>query len=439
MKAALYTLGCKVNQYDSQILEQSLSSAGFEIVGHAEKADVYIVNSCTVTAESDRKSRQAIRRFKRQNPGALTVLTGCMPQISKDPDSLSGLADIITGTKNRGRIVEIICGALKHAETGQTGPNSRVSVESFDPVEAFEPAAARGFIGHTRAFVKIEDGCRRFCSYCAIPFARGPVRSKPPENLRKELETLAENGYREAVLVGINLSAYGTDLSTDEKPGLADAVETACAVPGIERVRLGSLEPNLITEPFAQRLSRCQKLCPQFHLSLQSGCGATLERMNRHYTPEEYRVSVEILRRVFPRCAITTDIITGFPGETEQEFAESIAFAAQIGFARAHVFPYSRREGTAAALIKEQVPEHIREKRCLAMIETCAVSRAAFLKAHEGGIFAALFETGHNGSYTGYLPDYTPVRVVSDENLQGSLREIKIVSSDGAQCAGVLL
>lgn len=432
MKAAFYTLGCKVNQYESQIMEQSLASAGFEIVGADEKADVYIVNSCTVTAESDRKSRQAIRRFKRRNPAALTVLAGCMPQSSKDPGGLAGLADIVTGTKNRGRIVQLILDALKNG-------GRQVAVEDFSSAEAFEPMAARGFIGHTRAFVKIEDGCRRYCSYCAIPFARGPVRSKSPRDLQKELETLAHNGYKEAVLVGINLSAYGTDFDAENAADLGDAVKVSCAVPGIERVRLGSLEPNLITEPFARRLVQCEKLCPQFHLSLQSGCAATLKRMNRHYTPEQYRAAVDTLRKFFPGCAVTTDIIVGFPGESEAEFQESAAFARKIGFARAHIFPYSRREGTVAAAMKDQVPETLREERCRAMIAACSVSRAAFLQTHVGGVFPVLFETGHNDAYTGFTPDYSPVRVVSETNLRGSIRDVKIVSADGAECAGRLI
>ena len=426
MKAAIYTLGCKVNQYESQIMEQRLSSAGFEIVGHHEPADIYIVNSCTVTAESDRKTRQAVRRFKKENPAALTVLTGCFPQSSPEEAAKFEYADVVTGTKERCRIDRIIAEALSSG-------CRLVRISSFGRSEAYEEMSAEGHTGHTRAFVKIEDGCGRFCSYCIIPYSRGPVRSKPLEALKEELSGLSRNGFREAVLVGINLSAYGSDLSLS----LADAIETACGTDGLERIRLGSLEPNLITEPFLSRVRKQAKLCPQFHLSLQSGCAATLRRMNRHYTPDEYESAVCLLRKSFPGCAVTTDVIVGFPGETEDEFAQSLAFVDRIAFAKVHIFPYSIRRGTAAASMPGQVEKAEKESRGRRMSHACALRRQEFLQGHVGKAYSVLFESQPRaGEWEGFTPDYTPVRLRSAENLQGKILPVRITGSAGGACTG---
>ena len=427
MKAAFYTLGCKVNQYETQIMEQSLAEAGFEIVGSDEPADVYIVNSCTVTAESDRKTRQILRRLKSRNPDAIAVLAGCFPQSSPDRAAAFTDADVVTGVLGRAKIGALI------GEARRTGGRV-VRISDFESDEPFEPMAADEFEGRTRAFVKIEDGCRNFCSYCIIPYSRGPVRSKPPEKLAEELRHLASRGYREAVLVGINLSAYGSDISRT----LADAVETAQAA-GIGRIRLGSLEPNIVTPEFIARLRQCGGLCPHFHLSLQSGCAATLRRMNRRYGPERYAQAVGLLRAAFPGCGITTDIIVGFPGETAEEFAESLAFVKRMAFSQAHVFVYSRRAGTAAAGMPAQVDKAEAERRSHIMMGVCAASRREYLETMIGQKMPVLFEARHSGDFSeGFAPNYVTVRVRSQENLHGLIRRVRITSADDAACLGEL-
>ena len=343
MKASVLTLGCKVNQYESQAMMNSLAEAGYEISSAPADCDVVVVNSCTVTAMSDRKTRQIIRRARRESPGAVIVLTGCMSQAFPDAAKQLAEADVILGNSNRSSLLPDIQKFL--------ATRNRV----FDVIphhHSFEPLSVGQYRERTRAFLKIEDGCNRFCSYCIIPYARGRVRSKPLDDLKQELSSLAAHGYREVVLTGINLSAYGQESGLT----LCDAVDAACAQEGVERVRLGSLEPERLDAPVIARLKRQEKLCPQFHLSLQSGCDATLRRMNRHYTAEEYRTIVKNLREAFPNAAVTTDIMVGFPGETEEEFAESLAFEREIGFAKVHVFIYSRRSGTAAAAAPRQVP-----------------------------------------------------------------------------------
>lgn len=427
MRAAFYTLGCKVNQYETQIMEQKLAESGFEIVGCDEPADVYIVNSCTVTAESDRKTRQILRRLKSRNPDAIAVLAGCFPQSSPTKAAAFADADVVTGVRGRGQIGALIGEALR------TGGRI-VRISDFESDEPFEPMAAEEFDGRTRAFVKIEDGCRNFCTYCIIPYSRGPVRSKPPDELAGELRQLASRGYREAVLVGINLSAYGSDISRT----FADAVETAESS-GIGRFRLGSLEPNIVTPEFIARLRKCGSLCPHFHLSLQSGCAATLRRMNRRYTPERYAQAVDLLRAAFPGCGITTDIIVGFPGETPEEFDQSLAFVKRMAFSQAHVFVYSRRAGTAAAGMPAQVDKAEAERRSHIMIDACAASRREYLEAMIGQEMPVLFEERHSGDFCeGFAPNYVTVRVRSPEDLHGLIRCVRITAADGSVCLGEL-
>lgn len=424
MKAAFYTLGCKVNQYETQIMEQRLKSAGYEIVSPEGYADVYIVNSCTVTAESDRKTRQILRRLKSGNPQALAVLSGCFPQSSPERAQNIPEADIIAGTKERGELPALIEKAL---ETG----GRVVSVSPFRKGEKFEQASAEGLCGRTRAFVKIEDGCESYCSYCVIPFARGPVRSKPADAIRGEIAGLAARGYKEAVLVGINLSSYGRDCSST----LEDALRAACDT-DIERVRLGSLEPNVVTPEFIACVTSNKKICPQFHLALQSGSAATLSRMNRRYTPERFREAVSALRAAIPGCAVTTDIIVGFPGETEEEFSQSLAFAREMRFSKAHVFPYSKREGTKAAAMPGQVQKAEKARRCRLMIEACAQFHEFFLRSHVGLTVPVLFESRENGLFEGFAPDYAPVRVRSGEDLHGRIVYTAVEASDGEACFG---
>ena len=426
MKAAFYTLGCKVNQYEAQILEQLFSASGYEIVPHTEPADVYVINSCTVTATGDQKTRRMLRHLKSQNPNAVVALTGCYPQAFPDAADRLPEADVVTGARGRERLAALV-------ERARATGERIVDIRPHERGEAFEPMRAEQFSERTRAFVKIEDGCERYCAYCIIPTARGPVRSKKPDELRAELEGLANAGYREAVLVGINLSCYGKDLGLR----LIDAVELACSVEGIERVRLGSLEPELLTDGDIERMSRQRKLCPQFHLSLQSGCDATLRRMNRHYDAAEYARIAGSLRRHFENCAITTDIMVGFPGEDEAEFEHSLAFAEKIALARAHVFSYSRRPGTRAADMPGQVPRAVREARSARMIEATLRTRAAFLAAQVGSEAEVLFESRTaDGMQEGYTPNYTPVRVRADETLAGSIRKVRIISAHGDWCEG---
>ena len=411
-KAAFSTLGCKVNQYETEALLQLFEENGFTIVSERDPADVYILNSCTVTGEGDKKSRQLLRRFRRQNPGAVIVLTGCYPQAFPDEAKRLTDADIVTGTRNRMELLHQISRLLEKRKAGAEADRV-IDIAQYGHTACFEPMTVRRLSDHTRAFVKIEDGCDRFCSYCIIPKARGPIRSKPMEIMEEELRGLVNNGYREVVLVGINLSSYGKETGRFQ---LAEAVQRACAVPGIERVRLGSLEPELLTPEDLDRLADLQQFCPQFHLSLQSGCADTLRRMNRHYTPQQYETLVRAVESRFSDrpggVSITTDIMVGFPGETEQEFEESLDFCQRIGFARAHVFAYSVRPGTRAAEMPDQVPQTVKEERSHRMIHAMENCRNVFLNRQCGTIQPVLFETYRAGSYIGHTMNYTPVEVI---------------------------
>lgn len=429
MKVKIITLGCKVNQYESEAMRASLLQNGFTTAADGEPADVVVLNSCTVTAESDRKVRQVFRRAKKDNPDAVMVLTGCMAQaFPKDAERLEE-ADIILGTSNRRRL-------LPHLLTFLSTRQRIVDIEPHTETEPFERLQVESFTGRTRAFVKIEDGCNRFCSYCIIPYARGRVRSKPLEDLKEELLCLAENGYREIVLTGINLSAYGQEFGLH----LCDAIEAACETDGIERVRLGSLEPEQLSEDVIRRMAGQPKLCPQFHLSLQSGCDATLRRMNRHYTADEYRTIVRNLRASFDNAAITTDIMVGFAGETEEEFAASLAFAAEIAFAKVHVFAYSRRPGTRAYDMGGQVSNAVKEARSQEMIRTTAATQKAFFAAQVGRTERVLFEReAAKGVFEGYSMNYTPVLAVSAKPLCGQIQDVRIESFDSTHCIGKIL
>lgn len=425
MKVAFYTLGCKVNQYETQMLEGMFAGEGYEIVSHEEQADLYVVNSCTVTAQGDRKTRQILRRFKKQNPGAKVALTGCFPQAFPDAAAKIPEADIIAGNRSRS-------GFVKLAERAFCTGERIIEIVPHQRGEPFEGGYARSS-ERTRAFVKIEDGCERYCAYCIIPTARGPVRSKPLAEISLELEQLAREGYREAVLTGINLSCYGKEYGLR----LADAVEAACKT-SISRVRLGSLEPELLEPGQIDRLAAQKKLCPQFHMSLQSGCNATLRRMKRHYTAEEYAGIVADLRKKFPHCAITTDIMAGFPGETEEEFMESLAFAKKTGFAKAHIFAYSPRPGTKAAEMPDQIEASVKNQRAARLSQAMAESRKIYLQSQIGETLQVLFETNRNGIWEGYGENYVPVRVKTTENLQGKILSVSIIDIEEDSCLGQL-
>ncbi len=424
MKAAFYTLGCKVNQYESQAMAQKLESHGFIIVDHSEPADVYIINSCTVTAESDRKTRQAVRRFKKQHPDSIVVLTGCMTQASPESGKNLNEADIVTGNKSNRFIYDYIMQYIN-------GSGRIVAVDEHKSGEAFTGDTITSFRERTRASVKIEDGCNRFCSYCIIPYARGRVRSKPLDELKEEIAALEKNGFSEIVLVGINLSAYGTD----SQGTIVDAVRTAAEFDGIKRVRLGSLEPDHITDEIISGLAEIPKFCPQFHISLQSGCDKTLKKMNRHYNSAEYFDLCRKLRVAFDGTTITTDVMVGFPGETDEDFEASREFVKKVGFEKVHVFPYSIRPGTPAAKMAGQVEKSEKEKRAAIMSETADEIRKNFLESQIGKTLEVLVEEFHDGCAQGYTANYTPVKIpCACEN--GKIIKAEITAVDGDFCVG---
>lgn len=424
MKAAFYTLGCKVNQAESEYMAELLQKAGFEIVNPNDEADYYIVNSCTVTATADQKTRQSVRRFKRKHPNSTVILTGCMPQaFPKDAEKLEQ-ADIVLGNKNDNDILDLI---NKHAAQ----KNRIIRLSEHQNGEKFAPCSVRAFGGRVRAFVKIEDGCDRFCSYCIIPKSRGRVRSKPLEDLKQEVTDLAANGIKEVVLVGINLSAYGkgTDFN------IADAVETCAGVNGISRIRLGSLEPDHITDSIISRLSTVHKFCPQFHISLQSGCNKTLKNMNRHYTAEEYEELCNKLRAAFKDCSLTTDVMVGFHEETEQDFEESLAFVKRISFEKVHVFPYSERTGTAASKRGDSVSKQEKDRRASVMIAETEKIRQNYLESQIGRKVRLLAEGRANSEYLrGYTKNYLPVLLKSAQDLTGCETDCIIQSVKNDEC-----
>lgn len=408
MKAAFYTLGCKVNQYETEYMTELLQKAGFEIVPPDKEADFYIINSCTVTATADQKTRQNVRKFKRKHPQAAVILTGCMPQAFPDNAQALTEADIVFSNKNDNDILSLINQYL-------TEQQRIVRIDKHQSGDAFAPCAISRFSERIRAFVKIEDGCDRFCSYCIIPTARGRVRSKAPEALREEVTILAENGIKEIVLVGINLSAYGKNCDFD----ITDAVRICAENEKIQRVRLGSLEPDHLTDEIIDKLSKIDKLCPQFHISLQSGCDRTLRHMNRHYTADEYRQLCRKLRSTFPDCTLTTDVMTGFHEETEEDFETSLQFVREIGFEKVHTFPYSQRSGTAASRRGDSVPKAEKERRAAAVIQAAQAMREAYMNRMLGTTVNVLFESKEKHSYQGYTKNYIPVRIESDTDIIG--------------------
>ncbi len=425
MRIAIYTLGCKVNQYETQAMEQELAARGHQLVDFEQPADAYIINTCSVTAVSDKKSRQMIRRAKKMNPDAVVAACGCYVQTHTDEAAALGI-DLIGGTGQR---MEFLQQLLPAAEEKQT----RVLVDDALHRHEFEILPAGGQQSRTRAMLKVEDGCRNFCTYCIIPFARGPVRSLPLEAAARQTRQLAEEGYREVVLTGIEISSWGQDLPGEES--LIDLLEAVSAAAGEMRVRLGSLEPRTITEDFCRRASALPNLCPHFHLSLQSGCDETLRRMNRRYDTERYDRSVALLRQYFPGMAITTDLIVGFPGETEEEFEKTLDFIRRCGFAQIHVFPYSIRPGTRAAAM-EQVPKSVKEERAARAGAIAAALHEEYLQSCVGKTFPVLFEQpGAPGFYTGHAPNYMEVEAPG-KNLHNCLRPVRITGVEGTLLKG---
>ncbi|MCH5297106.1 MAG: tRNA (N(6)-L-threonylcarbamoyladenosine(37)-C(2))-methylthiotransferase MtaB [Ruminococcus sp.] len=430
MNFNIVTLGCKVNQYESQAMREDLLKNGFELSESKDFADITIINSCTVTSVSDAKNRKIINKVRRNNPSGIIVLTGCMPQAFPENSENFKNCDIVLGNAKRAELVPMINKYIANSVT-----NISIS-EHTGKNEAYEKLSVTSLGEHTRAFIKIEDGCNRFCSYCIIPYARGRVRSKELSDLKTEVEQVALNGYKEIVLVGINLSAYGLNKDFN----LADAVECACSVDGIERVRLGSIEPEQMDEELIARLAAQPKFCPQFHLSLQSGCDKTLRDMNRHYDTFEYATIVENLRNAFDNSSMTTDVMVGFAGESEEDFKASMDFVKKIGFAKVHVFPYSRRQGTVAASAPNQVAPQEKERRAKLMGEQVLQSRKEFLATQVGLSETVLVERFRHGYLEGYTKNYTPVHIITNkDDLCGQIVNVRIVKSFDDYCEGELL
>ena len=428
MNIAFHTLGCKVNQYETEVMREAFIKKGYTVVSDNAPFDIIIINSCTVTAESDRKTRQTLNHFRKENPEAIIVLTGCMVQAFAEKSKDLSAADIIVGNTDVSKIQSLVERFLSDGERiFEVTPHKREA--------RFNTPNITEFAERTRAYMKIEDGCDRYCTYCIIPFARGCVRSKPIEEIKKEAEDLAKNGFIEIVLVGINLTSYGKG----EDINLCDAVDAVCEVPGIKRVRLGSLEPDHMTDEMLLRLKNQEKFCPQFHLSLQSGCDATLKRMNRHYDTAFYRDLVTRIRRMFPESAITTDIMVGFAGETEQEFEESLNFAKEIKFAKSHIFAYSRRNGTIAYNLPNQVTKSEKSNRSRKMIEATLSTEKEFLNNQIGQTVSVLFETSDNGYIEGYTKNYSRVKVKSDTSHSGEILDVNLTAVENDYCIGEIV
>lgn len=415
-KAALHNLGCKVNAYETEAMQHLLEEAGYEIVPFTQKSDVYVINTCSVTNMADRKSRQMLHKAKKNNPDSIVVAAGCYVQTS-EKEVLNDLSvDIVIGNDRKHDLVRLL------EEYSLDSVNDTVD-DINDGKHDFEELFIDQTKEHTRAFIKVQDGCNQFCSYCIIPYARGRVRSRRFENVIAEVERLAANGFKEVVLTGIHLSSYGVDF--EEATGLLELIQAVNAVKGIERIRLGSLEPKIVTEHFASELSKLDKICPHFHLSLQSGCDATLKRMNRKYTTKEYERGCELLRKYFVHPAITTDVIVGFPGETEEEFEQTKAYLEHIHFYEMHIFKYSKRKGTRAAVMPDQIDEQVKAARSEKLIALGHDMSKEFRKFYIGKNEEALFEEkaviGDKEYFVGYTKEYVKVAKKTDENLENQI------------------
>lgn len=436
-KAALHNLGCKVNAYETEAMQQLLEEAGYEIVSFHEKADVYVINTCSVTNMADRKSRQMLHRAKKMNPDAAVVAAGCYVQ-TKEEEAKQDLAiDILIGNNQKNELVHRLDeffaereeanaeNAQKESDTNHQNKVEAVVDINHEP-QCFEEMSLTKTAEHTRAFVKVQDGCNQFCSYCIIPYARGRVRSRNIESVLKEIRGLAKMGYQEVALAGIHLSSYGVDC----EESLLHLIQEIHKIDGIRRIRLGSLEPQIVTEEFARELSSLEKICPHFHLSLQSGCDATLKRMNRKYTAAQYEEGCRLLRKYFEHPAITTDVIVGFPGETEEEFETTKAFLEKIHFYEMHIFKYSKRQGTRAAVMENQVPEEIKTKRSaelIALSERMSNEfRSYYLGREEEVLFEEPAEINGKTMYVGYTKEYVKVATESEESLENVMRRGRI-------------
>ena len=424
MKVFFHTLGCKVNQYETQEMREQLNKSGYQVTEDEEDADIFVINSCTVTSESDRKTRQCVRHYKKKHPESTVVLTGCMPQSFPEMAEKLTEADIVLGNKNNKLLVSSL--------NEYFGASCRVlHMEQHESGEPLISSGITSFEERTRATLKIEDGCDRFCSYCIIPKARGRIRWKPIDDIKREVNALADNGYREIVLVGINLSAYGKGSDID----LADAIAVISEHEKIERIRLGSLEPDHITDGLIEKMAKCEKLCPQFHISLQSGCDKILKKMNRHYTSDEYFTLCEKLRNSFKDCTLTTDIMVGFPQETPEDFEATKQFAEKVGFEKIHIFPYSRRSGTVADKMDGQIEKSVKTVRVAELSKIADKIRNEFLEKQIGKTLSVLIESRQSDNmYLGYTANYTPVKCKN--GVVGEIKNVIITSVEDDYCIG---
>lgn len=422
-RIAFTTLGCKVNFYDSEAMAELFAEKGYEIVDFDEVADVYVINTCTVTNFGDKKSRQMIRRARRQNKNSIIVATGCYAQVAPQTVSEIEGINIVIGTKDRVKVVEIV--ENYRAEKGVLNAVTDIKGE-----KAFERLKVSNLKDRTRAYIKIQEGCNRYCTYCIIPYARGPVRSRKPEDVIDEVKTLAKNGFKEVVLTGIHVASYGLDL---ENITLADIIEQVHSVEGIERIRFSSMEPKAVDDEFVSRMAKLPKVCEHYHLSLQSGSDITLKRMNRRYTSEEYAAACERLRKAFPNVAITTDIIVGFPTETEENFRESYDFAERMRLSKIHVFPYSPKTGTPAAKIRPQIAPDVKNERSHKMLELSTRLNREFLSKYIDKDMEVLFERFDGEYYEGHTRNYIKVLCKSDRVLTNQLVNVKLKDVAGEE------
>ncbi|MBO5059661.1 MAG: tRNA (N(6)-L-threonylcarbamoyladenosine(37)-C(2))-methylthiotransferase MtaB [Clostridia bacterium] len=415
-KVAFYTLGCKVNQYETEAMSELFLNAGYELADYDSFADIYVINTCTVTGMSDRKSRQIIRRAKKYNPNAFVIVAGCYSQVSPDEVLKIEGVNLVLGTKDRSNIVQLyeqnreLCGIS--------------CVDDIMQVHSFDSLFVSTYSDRTRAYIKVQEGCNQFCSYCKIPYARGPIRSRDFREVMEESQRLADSGFTEITYVGIHIASYGLDTKSED---LADLLNSANAIRGIKRIRLSSIEPMTLDEAFIRKIKDCDKLCRHFHLSLQSGCDETLRRMNRKYTTDDYYKIVQGLRQHFPDVAITTDIMVGFPGETDEEFEKTCAFAEKVAFSGAHIFQYSPREGTPAADFPNQVDPQVKEKRSKLISKICNRTKQEFMERFIGQAAEVLFEqAAGDGYFEGKTDNYQSVLVKTDEDLSGEYRMVRL-------------
>ena len=428
-KAASFALGCKVNQYESEAIAELFQEKGYEIVGIDEEADVYVINTCTVTNFGDKKSRQLIRKVKRQNENAIVAVVGCYAQTA--PQELMKVegVNLVIGTKDRAQIVEMV-------ENYKTENGVENHVSDIMKERVFEPLSIQKLANRTRAYLKIQDGCSQYCSYCIIPYARGPIRSRDPQDVLAEVKRLAENGFKEVVLTGIHVASYGKDR---HDTSLLEILRQVHEVEGIERIRFSSIEPNVVTEEFAQAIADMPKVCDHFHLSLQSGCDKTLKEMNRKYDTEKYRQAAATLRKYLPEVALTTDIIAGFPGETEEDFQASYDFAKEIGFAKIHAFPYSPKRGTPAAARKDQLLNAVKAERSHRLITLSDKMADDFIQAYVGKEVEVLYERAiGEGIYEGHTTNYIKVKGTSDKDLTNVICKTKITKAENEELFGTV-